>query len=117
MFKRGTKFRKIYLAEAITLLCGINNSASAVDCAPFLRMHGLLRWASNRCAFAQYNPAIVETARQCFDQLGASAAAPLMWAGREEFERAASLRGLGPFCAEIERKFPMVVRSQSGAEH
>lgn len=99
------------------MLCGINNSASAVDCAPFLRMHGLLRWASNRCAFAQYNPAIVETARQCFDQLGAAAAAPLMWAGREEFEQAASLRGLGPFCAEIERKFPMVVRSQRGAEH
>lgn len=117
MFQRGTKFRNISLAGAITLLCSLNNSAGAVECVLFLRMHGLLRWASNRCAFAQYNPAIVETARQCFDHLGASAAAPLMWAGRDEFERAASVRGLEPFCAEIERKFPMVVRSQGSAEH
>ncbi|MGH1570966.1 hypothetical protein ACRAWG_10135 [Methylobacterium sp. P31] len=73
-------------------------------------MHGFLRWSFGQCAFEQYNPATVEDAKRCFEQLGSSAAVPLMYAGREKFERMAASLGREASCLEIARKFPMVVR-------
>lgn len=99
------------LWDGLLLLIGAGGqAASAVKCRAFLQMHGLLRWAANQCAFMKYNPAIVETARECFDKLGSATASPLMFAGRDQFEQQASLRGRARFCAEIERRFPMAVR-------
>lgn len=73
-------------------------------------MHGLLRWSAGQCAFTQYSPEIVEDAKRCFEQLGSSVAVPLMYAGREQFERMAASQGREASCTEIARKFPMVVR-------
>ncbi|ACS44126.1 hypothetical protein [Methylorubrum extorquens] len=102
---------QLALWGALFLLIGACvQAASAVECRAFLQMHGLLRWAANQCAFKQYNPAVVETARECFDKVGSATASPLMFAGREQFERQAELRGRERFCAEIERRFPMAVR-------
>ncbi|MDQ0445401.1 MULTISPECIES: hypothetical protein [Methylobacterium] len=72
-------------------------------------MHGMLRWAENRCSLSQYNPAIVEEARKCYEQLGSKIAAPLMVLGAKEFEQRASMQGKETFCNEIVRRFPMAV--------
>lgn len=73
-------------------------------------MHGMLRWAENRCSFSQYNPEIVEEAKECYERLGSKIAAPLMVLGAREFEQRASIQGEIACCNEIARKFPMVVR-------
>lgn len=73
-------------------------------------MHGMLRRAANQCSFTQYNPEIVDKAKQCYEQIGSKTAAPLMFKGADEFDRKASVRGQHAFCAEIAKEFPMVVR-------
>jgi len=98
------------LALALVLPPYGPGAARAIDYPVFLEMHGFLRWAANRCGFTQYNPAVVEDARLCFDRLGGAVAAPRMYAGRERFEREISLRSLDAVCAEIGRRFPQVVR-------
>lgn len=83
--------------------------AQTSDCEGLLRMHGMLRWAENRCSLSQYNPAIVEEAKKCYEQLGSKTAAPLMVLGAREFEQRVLLQGEKAFCNEIVRRFPMVV--------
>ena len=85
-------------------------AVQALECEAFLQMHGMLRRAANQCAFTQYNPEIVDKAKQCYEQLGSKTAAPLMFKGADEFDRKAAVRGQQAFCAEIAKEFPMVVR-------
>lgn len=89
---------------------GFPSPSYAIECRAFVHMHGFLRAAANQCTFRQYNPEVIETARQCYERLGSETAAPLMFAGRDEFERMKALRGEHRTCADIELKFPMVVR-------
>jgi hypothetical protein len=84
--------------------------AGAIECADFLRMHGFLRRAQATCAFERFNPEIVDTARQCYERLGAGVGAPAIRGGAEQFDRMASLRGAHAACVLVERRFPMVVR-------
>ena len=92
---------------ALTFACG---PAPAFECPDFLRMHGMLRRAQERCAFERFNPEIVDMARQCYDRLGAQAGAPAMHTSAAEFDRMASLRGEDTTCNLIQQRFPMVVR-------
>jgi hypothetical protein len=110
MFKRILRSGIAFTGAVCLLIAGYGGSSAAVDCAGVLRMHGLLRWSARQCAFTQYNPEIVEDAKRCFEQLGSSIAVPLMYAGREQFERMAVSQGREATCTEIARKFPTVVR-------
>ena len=94
----------------VLLLVAPDAARAGVDCPTVLELHGFLRWGANRCGLTQYNPALVKEAHQCFDQLGSARAAPLMYAGRDQFERQVAVRDLQPFCAEVVRRFPMSVR-------
>ena len=96
-------------ALAVGLRAG---SASAVEfeCGAFLRMHGLLRRASAACGYAAYNPQIVERARSCFGEVGAGPGAREMRAGAAQFDRMDAIRDRDAFCADLARRFPMVVR-------
>jgi len=98
------------LALSFALTVGLAGQTPARDCEAMLQMHGFLRRAANQCAFERYNPSIVDAARQCFDDLAPGVGARAMYAGADEFERMASLRGKHPACADIGRRFPMVVR-------
>jgi hypothetical protein len=98
------------VACGLLLLFDFSEPSHAVECSAFVRMHGFLRAAANQCTFTQYNPEIIETARQCYERLGSVTAAPLMFAGRDEFERMMELRGQYRMCTDIGLKFPMVVR-------
>lgn len=98
------------LALSLILTVALAGPASARDCEGMLRMHGFLRRAANQCAFDRYNPSIVDAARQCFDVLAPGVGASSMYAGADEFDRMASLRGRDPACSDIGRRFPMVVR-------
>ena len=98
------------LAALLLLLGGCGEVAASVDCAPYLRMHGMLRRAQAQCTFTDYNPEIVETARRCYGQVGPSVGASAVFAGADEFDRMASLRGPDLTCSQIERLYPMVVR-------
>ncbi|AWB24268.1 hypothetical protein G4G93_34465 [Methylobacterium sp. DB0501] len=95
------------LALALVVACG---PAGTVECVGFLRMHGMLRQAQAQCTFERFNPEIVDTARRCYEHLGAGTGAPAMRAGAAEFDRMADLRGVRAACALIERHFPMAVR-------
>lgn len=98
------------LPGATVLLALSGAGVQALDCEAFLRMHGLLRRAANKCSFTQYNPEIVERAKQCYEELGASTAAPLMLKGADDFNLKAEVRGEVAFCADLAKRFPMVVR-------
>lgn len=98
---------------ALTIMLVVAKSgagADAAECDTVLEVHGFLRWGANRCSLSRYSPEMVERAHHCFDQLGSTVAAPLMYAGRDRFERLVALRGLQPVCADIVRRFPTVVR-------
>ncbi|WP_264051572.1 hypothetical protein [Methylobacterium flocculans] len=79
-------------------------------CEPYLRMHGMLRRAQAQCAFTQFNPEIVDTARQCYERIGSELGAEAIRAGAGEFDQLASVRGQAATCSLIERQFPMVIR-------
>lgn len=98
------------VACGLLLPFSISEPSHAVECRAFVQMHGFLRAAANQCTFTQYNPEIIETARRCYERLGSETAAPLMFAGRDEFKRMMELRGQHRMCADIGLKFPMVVR-------
>ncbi|MET3695317.1 hypothetical protein [Methylobacterium goesingense] len=98
------------LAMAMILSAGFLEPAVARDCEGLLRMHGLLRRGASQCAFEQYNPEIVEAARQCFGEVAPGVGEHSMYAGAAEFDQMASLSGQGRACSEIERRFPMAVR-------
>lgn len=66
--------------------------------------------AQAQCAMEQFNPDIVDTARQCYERLGSKIGAPAMRAGSGEFDQLASVRGQAAACSLIERLFPMAVR-------
>lgn len=102
--------RNAKLAAVLLLLGGSGDAFASVDCAPYLRMHGMLRRAQAQCAFTRFNPEIVETARQCYEKVGPGVGASAIFAGADEFDRMASLRGRNLICLQIERLFPMVVR-------
>lgn len=102
--------RSFGLAAALLLPGGCGGASAEVDCAPFLRMHGMLRRAQAQCAFTQFNPEIVDTARGCYEKVGAGVGASAMVTGAGEFDRMAALSGLDISCSRIERLFPMAVR-------
>ncbi|SFU94445.1 MULTISPECIES: hypothetical protein [unclassified Methylobacterium] len=99
------------LATVMLLLPGMRSATAAdFDCVGFLRMHGLLRRASTACGFTEYNPAIVDRARICFDALGSRRGTEEVQSGVAEFERLRSTRHHDAVCAMLAAKFSMVVR-------
>ncbi|KQO91491.1 hypothetical protein ASF36_19985 [Methylobacterium sp. Leaf90] len=111
IFPRPTRIAGGFGLVAVLLLPGVCGSTSAeVDCAPYLSMHSMLRRAQAQCAFTQFNPEIVATARDCYGKVGPGTGAGSMVAGAGEFDRMAALRGLDVPCSKIERLFPMAVR-------
>lgn len=98
------------LAAVLLLLGGCGDAFASLDCAPYLRMHGMLRRAQAQCAFTRFNPEIVDRARQCYEKVGPDVGASSILAGAGEFDRMASLRGRDLTCSKIERFFPMAVR-------
>lgn len=102
--------RQCSVLIGLAVLLASPAAEAAADCAGLLEVHGFLRWAANRCAFTAYNPAMVVEARQCFDWLGSTVAAPHMYAGRDRFARMDALQSHTALCAEIARKFSDIVR-------
>ena len=110
MFRNTLRSWVAVASGACLLIGGYLDASAAVNCATVLRMHGMLRWGAGQCALTEYNPDVREDARRCFERLGSSVAVPLMYAGRDEFERLAASRGRDALCGDIARRFSMVVR-------
>ncbi len=85
-------------------------AARTFACTDFLRMHGLLRRATAVCRFSSFNPAIVEQARECFEEVGSSIGATEIYTGAAQFDRLTAVRNLDAVCAELSFKFSTVVR-------
>lgn len=115
---RASMARGLRIAIATTAFAGVlflaagarPASAADLECTDFLRMHGMLRRASAACGFTDYNPAIVDRARACFDALGSRHGAEAMHAGGAEFERWQTVRNRDALCKTLADRFPMVVR-------
>lgn len=106
---RGGIGGTVFLGVMI-LLAGARPASSAkFECAAFLRMHGMLRRASTACGYTDYNPAIVDRARACFDALGSRRGAEAMHSGAAEFERWQAVLSRDALCRTLTDTFPMVV--------
>jgi hypothetical protein len=97
------------LVLSTVLTAGLAGPAPAWDCVGMLRMHDFLRRGSTVCTFERCNPEIVQAARRRLDALAPRGGARSIYAGADEFDRIASLRGTGPAYADIKRPFPMAV--------
>ena len=110
MFSRHARLVPLSLVLLLAGRIAAPAAAPPVACMDFLRMHGLLRRAAAACSFSAYNPAIIEHARRCFDEVGARTGTGEIYAGAAEFDRMAVLRGRDVLCLSLSTRFPMVVR-------
>lgn len=104
--------RRLPFVAGLILVCGTVAPAAArtFACPDFLRMHGFLRQATAVCRFSAFNPAIVEQARECFEEVGSSIGATEIYSGAAQFDRLAAYRNLDAVCVGLSTKFPTVVR-------
>ena len=71
------------LAAAITFAGA--TGVQALDCADFIKMHGMATRAQFQCRFNQYNQEVIDEARTCYRQVGDDRGKDLLMTGMKQF--------------------------------